>query len=77
MCGRFTQRYTWDEIQELYSLMGAASNLQAHYNIAPTDTVDVVKPAHDGANGLGVGRPLRPEDLDQRWARALGRTKVL
>jgi len=52
MCGRFTQRYTWDEIEDLYGLMGAASNLQAHYNIAPTDTVDVVKPAHDGANRL-------------------------
>jgi putative SOS response-associated peptidase YedK len=52
MCGRFTQRYTWDEIQDLYELMGAARNLQAHYNIAPTDTVDVVMPADDGANRL-------------------------
>src|SRR6266849_4569857 len=51
MCGRFTQRYTWSEIQDLYGLMGDARNLQAHYNIAPTDTVDVVKP-HDGANRL-------------------------
>src|SRR5258707_553553 len=55
MCGRFTQRYTWDEIEDLYGLMGAARNLQAHYNIAPTDTVDVVTPAHDGTNGLEPG----------------------
>src|SRR5215831_9557592 len=30
--------------------MGAARNPQAHYNIAPTDTVDVVTPAHDGGD---------------------------
>jgi putative SOS response-associated peptidase YedK len=52
MCGRFTQRYTWDDIQDLYGLMGAPRNLQAHYNIAPTDTIDVVNPAGDGANRL-------------------------
>ena len=36
MCGRFTQRYTWREIHDLYGLTGDARNLQAHYNIAPT-----------------------------------------
>jgi len=51
MCGRFTQRYTWREIADLYGLTGAARNLQAHYNIAPTDTVEVVKLAN-GANEL-------------------------
>jgi putative SOS response-associated peptidase YedK len=51
MCGRFTQRYTWRDIQELYGLLGAARNLQAHYNLAPTDTVDAVVPG-DGANRL-------------------------
>jgi putative SOS response-associated peptidase YedK len=59
MCARFTQRYTWREIHDLYDLTGAARNLQAHDNIAPTDTVDVVK----FANGTGAdlsaagGRP--------------------
>jgi len=43
MCGRFTQRYSWREIADLYGLTGAARNLQAHYNTAPTDTVNVVK----------------------------------
>jgi putative SOS response-associated peptidase YedK len=43
MCGRFTQRYTWREIHDLYDLTGAARNLQAHYNIAPIKIVDVVK----------------------------------
>jgi len=45
MCGRFVQRYTWYDIDDLYHLAGAARNLQAHYNIAPTDPVDVVRSA--------------------------------
>jgi putative SOS response-associated peptidase YedK len=48
MCGRFTQHYTWREIQELYGLVGAARNVVPRYNIAPTDTIDVVVPASDG-----------------------------
>jgi putative SOS response-associated peptidase YedK len=52
MCGRFTQSYTWREISDLYELFGAPRNLQAHYNIAPTDTVEVVKSGNDGANHL-------------------------
>ncbi len=50
MCGRFVQRYTWQEVQELYELPdGPARNLQAHYNVAPTDPVDAVKLTTDGA----------------------------
>jgi len=52
MRGRFTQRYTWREIRDLYGLTGAARNLQAHYNIAPTDTIDVVRPDDGGASEL-------------------------
>ena len=44
MCGRFTQRYTWDEIRTFLSVFGSPRNLQPHYNIAPTTTVDVVRP---------------------------------
>jgi len=43
MCGRFTQAYTWQELVALYRLTQPAVNLQAHYDIAPTDTVDVVR----------------------------------
>src|SRR5260370_40645298 len=57
MCGRFTQRYSWSEIQDLYDLTGAARNLQPHYNIAPTDPVDVVRPA------AGVAAEL----VSMRW----------
>jgi putative SOS response-associated peptidase YedK len=52
MCGRLTQRHTWREIHELYGLTGASRNLQAHYNIAPTDALDVVKPVLDGTTEL-------------------------
>src|SRR5258708_33131084 len=54
MCGRFVQRYTWDDIQDLYDLPdGPARNLQAHYNVTPTDPVEVVRPA---ANGVEAGQ---------------------
>jgi putative SOS response-associated peptidase YedK len=50
MCGRFVQRYGWHEVQDLYELpAGPARNLQAHYNIAPTDPVEVVRLDTDGA----------------------------
>jgi putative SOS response-associated peptidase YedK len=49
MCGRFTQKFTWNDIRDLYELVGAARNLQAHYNIAPTDMVETVRPAAGGA----------------------------
>src|SRR5260370_34217187 len=53
MCGRFVQRYTWDDVQDLYDLPdGPARNLQARYNVAPTDPVDVVKLSTGGASEL-------------------------
>jgi putative SOS response-associated peptidase YedK len=56
MCGRFTQHYTWQEVHAFLSVFGTPRNLQPHYNIAPTDTVDVIR--------LGPqGRELAP----MRW----------
>jgi putative SOS response-associated peptidase YedK len=53
MCGRFVQRYTWDDVQELYELPdGPAPNLQAHYNVAPTDPVNVVRASTGGTAEL-------------------------
>jgi putative SOS response-associated peptidase YedK len=53
MCGRFVQRYTWDDIQDLYELPDSpARNMQAHYNVAPTDPVEVVRPAANATNEL-------------------------
>jgi len=58
MCGHFIQRYAWREVHDLYDLTGAARNLQAHYNISPTDTVEVVRSGDSGANEL----------VPMRWA---------
>src|SRR5215470_8660790 len=53
MCRRFVQRYTWDDIQDLYDLPdGPAHNLPAHYNIASTDPVEVVRSAANGVTEL-------------------------
>jgi putative SOS response-associated peptidase YedK len=41
--------------QDLYDLPdGPARNLPAHYNIAPTDPVEVVRPAANGATELNA-----------------------
>jgi putative SOS response-associated peptidase YedK len=44
MCGRFTNKLTWDEIVRLYRLTMKAPphNLPPRYNLCPTDPVDVV-----------------------------------
>ena len=42
MCGRFTQAYTWQEVYEFYNLAGPPRNLQPNYNVAPTQTVNVI-----------------------------------
>jgi putative SOS response-associated peptidase YedK len=56
MCGRFTQAYTWREVYEFYNLTGIARNLRPNYNVAPTQTVDVL--GRDG-DGLKI--------RDMRW----------
>jgi putative SOS response-associated peptidase YedK len=68
MCGSFTQRYMWREIHDLYGLTGAARNLQVHYNIAPTDTVDVVKFADGGTTELV---PMRWGLIPYWWKKPL------
>jgi putative SOS response-associated peptidase YedK len=50
MCGRFVQRCSWHEVQDPYELPdGPARNLQARYNIAPTEPVEVARLDADGA----------------------------
>jgi putative SOS response-associated peptidase YedK len=43
MCGRFSQHYTWEEVHAFLSVFGPPQNLQPHYNVAPTDIVDVIR----------------------------------
>jgi putative SOS response-associated peptidase YedK len=38
------------EIHRLHALAGASRDLQAHYNVAPTD--DVIRPVRDGTTEL-------------------------
>lgn len=67
MCGRFTQHYDWHEVEALYGLHGAARNLQPHYNIAPTDAVDVVAGGDAGA----VLEPMRWGLVPSWWRKGL------
>ena len=48
MCGRFTQHYTWAEINAFLDLTGPARNLRPRYNIAPTTTIDVARAGESG-----------------------------
>lgn len=45
MCGRFTNRYSWRELHDLYDLSNVPpkSNFPPRYNIAPTQTSFVVR----------------------------------
>jgi putative SOS response-associated peptidase YedK len=43
MCGRFTQKYTWRELVDLYRLTQPARNLEPRYNIGPTTEIDVLR----------------------------------
>jgi putative SOS response-associated peptidase YedK len=54
MCGRFTDRYTWREIKELYDLTTPylASNFPPRTNIAPMQKSFVVRLAKDGGREL-------------------------
>ena len=50
MCGRFTNKMTWQEIHDLYDITNEdfRPNLRPNYNIAPTHVVPVVRLATDG-----------------------------
>ncbi|MBV8129758.1 MAG: SOS response-associated peptidase family protein [Planctomycetaceae bacterium] len=52
MCGRFTKHYTGAEVHEFLSVFGPPRNLQPHYNLAPTDTVDVIRLTKEAAREL-------------------------
>ena len=52
MCGRFTQRLSWEELHRLADLIGQPRNLAPRYNIAPTTQIEVHRPAETGGNEL-------------------------
>lgn len=69
MCGRFTNRYTWREIKELYDLTTPylTSNFPPRYNIAPTQKSFVVRLNREGKRELAELRwglvPFWAKDL--------------
>ena len=71
MCGRFTRRYTWSEVLQFLRIFGPPRNLQPHYNIAPTMTVDVIRLGKDGKRELV---PMRWGLIPAWWAKSLGET---
>jgi putative SOS response-associated peptidase YedK len=43
MCGRFTQKFTWQELHALYGVTNLPQNINPRYNLAPTDQAWVVR----------------------------------
>ncbi len=43
MCGRFTQRFSWQQLQAFFQLLGSPRELLPRYNLAPGQDVAVVR----------------------------------
>jgi putative SOS response-associated peptidase YedK len=67
MCGRFTQAYTWSELVALYELATPSPKLEPHYNIAPTDKIDVIVPIDGGRQLTRMRWGLIP----RRWKKSV------
>jgi putative SOS response-associated peptidase YedK len=67
MCGRFTQKYNWEEPQRLYRLTQPARNVRPQYNICPTGPIDVIIP---GDGGL-LSVPMRWRFIPPWWNKSL------
>lgn len=68
MCGRFTQAYTWAEINAFLSVIGPARNLRPRYNIAPTTQIDVLRHSEVGYELV----PMRWGLIPSWWKKSLG-----
>ena len=67
MCGRFTQRFPWQELVQLYRLTQTPPNLRPNYNVCPTDPISVIIP---GDNGLFL-MPMRWQLIPRWWKKSL------
>jgi putative SOS response-associated peptidase YedK len=67
MCGRFTQKFTWPELVELYRLTQTPPNLRPNYNLCPTDPASVIFP---GDKGLFL-MPMRWGLVPRWWKKSL------
>ena len=55
MCGRFTKRFSWSEVQDWLSFITTPVNLVPRYNVAPGQQIAVVR-AEDGGRCLAMMR---------------------
>ncbi len=67
MCGRFTQAYTWAEINAFLSVIGPARNQRPRYNIAPTTQIDVLRSSGEGLQLI----PMRWGLVPSGWKKSL------
>jgi putative SOS response-associated peptidase YedK len=67
VCGRFTQRFTWQELVDLYRLTQPPQNLRPSYNVCPTDPISVIVP---GDGGLFL-MPMRWGLIPRWWKKSL------
>jgi putative SOS response-associated peptidase YedK len=68
MCGRFTQTFTWEELQAYYELVNElAPNLKPCWNVAPTQDIGVI----GAREGGGLGFTQMRWGLVPYWAKDL------
>jgi putative SOS response-associated peptidase YedK len=67
MCGRFTQKYTWQELAGFYRLNQTPRNIQPAYNVCPTDPISVIIPS---PSGLFL-TPMRWGLIPRWWSKPL------
>jgi putative SOS response-associated peptidase YedK len=72
VCGRFTQRFTWQELLDLYRLTQPPQNLRPSYNVCPTDPISVITPRD---NGLLL-MPMRWQLIPRWWKKSLKELSV-
>jgi putative SOS response-associated peptidase YedK len=74
MCGRFTNKLTWDDIVRLYrlTLNAPPHNLRPRYNICPTDTIDTIV-FEQGVRSLV---PMRWGLVPRWWSKTLKDIKL-
>jgi putative SOS response-associated peptidase YedK len=74
MCGRFTNKLTWEDVVRLYrlTLNVPPHNLRPRYNICPTDTIDTIVFEH----GVRSFVPVRWGLVPRWWSKPLKEIKL-
>ncbi len=74
MCGRFTNKLTWDDIVRLYrlTLNAPPHNLRPRYNVCPTDTIDTIVSEQGGRSLV----PMRWGSVPRWWSKTLKDIKL-